>query len=107
MQQYEMIGIVVIGLTAVLSLFAVLFKFVKGIEKTISDKSEEGMKATQENTKQLILFNANLEHMREQDDKRDKMTDKLIEGFDRHDKRLFRLELKNGFVKEYTQEDGL
>ena len=83
---------VFITLGAIVGSFFTFYKFVKGIEDTIADKSQESLEATQENTKQLILFNANLQHMQELDRNRDRLTESHSVILKDHEIRLVKIE---------------
>mgnify|MGYP001180856964 CR=1 FL=1 len=94
-------------LATILSSFFAAYYFFQKRDDRNTKMIKESMEATRKNTEQLIIFNSNHEHMRELDAKRDKLIDELVIGHNAHDQRIFRLELYNGFVKEYTQEDGM
>lgn len=114
MSTNEIVGAVVFALATILGLFfavrryekdnkAEIMNYIKEVNATSNTQFEQYRKATEENTKQLAIFNNNFEHMLKADNKRD---DKIKEHdviLDNHEKRLIVIENKK-FKKEYIKQ---
>lgn len=85
MDNWQMIGGTVVALGAILGVvkaFDSMGDKYKNLLSALEGKLENDRKATEENTKQLILLNSNFEHMRERDKERDELTKKSIDRLD-------------------------
>ena len=91
-----------ITLGTILTTFFAVYYFLEKREEKNTNIHKENMEETRKNTEQLIEFNANLKHMRDNDIKRDEIQKEHSETLINHDKRLLKLEYK----KEYTNDSG-
>ena len=113
MNNNEIIGVIIVSLSAILGLFFAVRKYERDNKKEILDYIKENNSAsnkqfdsyriaTEENTKQLALFNNNFEHMLTNDDKRDEQIKEHGNKLDDHELRLTLVE-NTKYKKEYTK----